>query len=98
MERVRTPDANFPFLLRTLAFVLPIGFGFLMIPFAVLPILAEAALGPRSPVTDGLHVVSPYALKFLTYAFVITYLGMYGLRGYVAMKLRRQKRTSSGKG
>jgi len=91
MERVRAPDAKFPFLLLTLAFVLPIGFGFLMIPFAVLPMLTEAVLGPQSPVTQGLYVVSSYALKFITYALVITFLGMYGLRGYVALKLRRQK-------
>lgn len=91
MERVRVPDAKFPFLLMTLAFVLPIGFGFLMIPFAVMPMLTEAVLGPQSSVTQGLYVMSSYALKFITYALVITFLGMYGLRGYVALKLRRQK-------
>jgi hypothetical protein len=91
MERVRAPDAKFPFLLLTLAFVLPIGFAFLMIPFAVLPMLTEAVLGPQSPVTQGFYLVSSYALKFITYALVITILGMYGLRGYVAVKLRRQK-------
>jgi hypothetical protein len=91
MERVRAPDSKFPFLLLTLAFVLPIGFGFLMIPFAVLPMLTEAVLGPQSAVTQGLYVVSSYALKLITYALVITFLGMYGLRGYVALKLRRQK-------
>jgi len=53
--------------------------------------LTEAVLGPQSPVTQGLYVVSSYALKFITYALVITFLGMYGLRGYVALKLRRQK-------
>jgi len=46
MERVRVPDAKFPFLPLTLAFLLPIGFGFLMIPFAVVPMLTEAVLGP----------------------------------------------------
>ena len=92
MERVRAPDVKFPFLLLTLAFVLPIGFGFLMIPFAVLPMLTEAVLGPQSPVTQGLHVVSIYTLKFITYALVITFLGMYGLRGYVALKLQTAKK------
>jgi len=87
MERVRTPDANFPFLLMTLAIVLPIGFGFLMIPFAALPILTEAVLGPQSSVTHGLYAVSSYALKYLTYGLVLTFLGMYRLRGYVALKL-----------
>jgi hypothetical protein len=98
MERVRTPDANFPFLLRTLAFVLPIGFFFLTIPFAVLPILTAAVLGSQSWVTHGADALSSYALKLIAYAFVLTFLGMYGLRGYVAMKLRRQKRTASGNG
>ena len=98
MERVRTPDAKFPFLLRTLAFVFPIGFGFLMIPFAVLPILTQAVLGSQSWVTHGVDLVSSYALKLITYTLVLTFLGMYGLRGYVAIKLRRQKRTSSGQG
>jgi len=98
VERVRTPDANFPFLLRTLAFVFPLGSGFLMIPFAVLPILTDAVLGPQSWVAYGVDAVSSYALKLITYALVVTFLGMYGLRGYVAIKLRRQKRTSSGQG
>jgi len=96
MERVRTPDENFPFPLRTLAFVFPIAFGFLMIPFAILPILIEAALGPQSWVTHGVDTASSYALKSITCALVLTFLGMYRLRGYVAMKLRRQKRASSG--
>jgi len=91
MERVRAPDTRFPRLLLTLAFVLPIGCGFLMIPFAVLPMLTQAVLGPQSPVTHGSYVVSSYALKFITYALVTTFLGMYGLRGYVALKLRRRK-------
>ena len=97
MERVRTPDANFPYLLMTLAFVLPLGFGFLMIPFAVLPILTEAVLGSQSSVTHGISTVSSYALTLITYALVLTFLGMYGLRGYVALKLRRQKSMSTEK-
>jgi hypothetical protein len=91
MERVRAPDPKFPFLLLTLAFVLPVAFGFLMIPFAVVPMLTEAVLGPQSSVTKGLYIVSSYALKFITYALVIAFLGMYGLGGYVTLKLRRQK-------
>lgn len=98
MERVRIPDANFPFLLRTLAFVFPLGFGFLMIPIAVLPILTAAVLGPQSWITHGVDAASSYVLRLITYALVLTFLGMYGLRGYVAMKLRRQKKSSSGKG
>jgi hypothetical protein len=98
VERVRKPDANFPFLLMTLAIVLPLGFGFLMIPFAVLPSLTEAVLGPQSWVTHGMYAVSSYALKLITWALVLTFLGMYGLRGYVALKLRRQKSVLSEKG
>lgn len=58
MERVRTPDANFPFLLMTLAFVLPLGFGFLMFPFAVLPNLSEAVLGHSLRLLSGITLAS----------------------------------------
>src|SRR5262249_54951804 len=91
IERVRAPDANFRFLLRTLAFVFPLVFGFLMIPFAVFPILTEAVLGPQSPFTQAIYLVSSYASRFIACALVITFLGICGLRGYVAVKLRRQK-------
>ena len=98
MERVRAPDVKFPFLLLTLAFVFPIGFGLLMIPFAVLPMLTEAVLGPQSAVTHALYVVSSYAMKFITCALVLSFLVMYGLRGYVALKLRRSKKEFSENG
>ena len=76
----------------TLAVVLPIGFGILMLPFVLLPLLTEAFLGPQSSVTNWLSAMSSYALKAITYAVVLSFLGMYGLRGYVALKLRRQKK------
>jgi hypothetical protein len=97
-ERVHTPDVNFPHLLMTLAVFLPIGFGILMIPFVVLPLLTEAFLGPQSWVTHWLSAMSSYALKVITYAVVLSFLGIYGLRGYVALKLRRQKKEFSEKG
>jgi len=53
--------------------------------------LTEAVLGPQSPVTQGLYVASSYALKSITYLLVTMFLGMYGLRVYVALKLRSQK-------
>ena len=76
----------------TLAVFLPIGFGVLMIPIVVLPLLSEAFLGPQSWLTYWLATLSSYALKLITYAVLLSFLGMYGLRGYVALKLRRQKR------
>ena len=91
-DRVRIPDDNFPHFLLTLAVFLPIGFGILMIPFMVLPLLSEAFLGPQSWLTYWLATLSSYALKLITYAVLLSFLGMYGLRGYVALKLRRQKR------
>jgi hypothetical protein len=93
-ERVHTLDVNFPHLLMTLAIFLPIGFGFLMIRFVVLPLLTEAFLGPQSWMTHWLSGISSYALKLITYAVVLSFVGMYGLRGYVALKLRRQKKVS----
>ena len=98
MERVRNPDANFPWLLFTFAVFVPIGFGFLMIPFAVLPGLTEAVLGSQSTIVHGMNVVSSYALRFLTVALIVVFIGMYGLRGYVALKLRRQKSALNDKG
>jgi hypothetical protein len=92
MERVRAPDAGFPNVLRALAMILPFGFVFLMIPVLVLPILTEAVLGPQSSIAQLLYVVSFYGLKLITWAIVLTIFGMYGLRNYVALKLRRQKR------
>jgi len=82
----------------TLAVFLPIGFGVLMIPIVVLPLLTEAFLGPQSGVTYWLFAMSTYALKLITCAVVLSFLGMYALRGYVALKLRRQKKESSEKG
>jgi hypothetical protein len=90
-ERLRTPDASFPRLLMALSIFLPIGFGILMIPFMVLPLLADAFLGPQSWIADWLYAVSTFVLKLGTYMLVLTFFGMYGLRGYVALKLRRQK-------
>jgi hypothetical protein len=97
-ERVRTPDANLPYFLMTLAVFLPIGFGILMIPVVVLPLLTEAFLGPQSWVTYWLSAMSAYALKLITYAVVLSFLGMYGLRGYVVLKLRRRKKEFSKEG
>ena len=92
MERVRTPDEQFPSVLRTLAIVLPIAFGLLMIPFLLLPLVTEAFLGPQSALTRGLDIVSSYLWKFIMCVFVITFFGMYGLRAYVYWNLRRQKK------
>jgi hypothetical protein len=89
-EQLRTPDASFPRFLKTLSVFLPIGFGVLMIPFVVLALLAEALLGPQSWTTYWLHAMSTYVLRFGTYAMVLTFVAMYGLRGYIALKLRRQ--------
>lgn len=97
-DRVRAPDAKFPYLLMTLAVFLPIAFAILMIPIAVLPLLTEAFLGSQSWVTYWVSATSSYTLKLITYAVVLSFLGMYGLRGYVALKLRRQKREFSEKG
>lgn len=77
-ERVRTPDANFSYFLMTVAVFLPIGFGILMIPIVVLPLLTEAFLGPQSWVTYWLSAISTYALKLITYAGVLSFLRMYG--------------------
>jgi len=96
-ERIRTPDANFPKFLKTLAVFLPIGFGLLMLHILIFPVLAEAFLGPQSWVTYWLHV-STYVLTFGTYAMLLSYLGICGLRGYVAWKLRRRKKELSEKG
>jgi hypothetical protein len=97
-ERVRTPDAKFPYFLTTLAVFLPIGFGILMIAIAVLPLLTVAFLGSQSWVTYWVSATSSYALKLITYAVVLSFLGTYGLRAYIALKLRRQKREFSEKG
>ena len=82
--------ASFPRFLRTLSVFLPIGFGMLMIPFVLFPLLAEAFLGAQSWITYWLREMSNYVLRFGTYGMVLTFLGMYGLRGYIALKLRRQ--------
>src|SRR5262249_39148386 len=91
MERVRAPDAKFSILLRTFGFAIPIGFALLMIPFGVLPLLTEAMLGSQSFLTRVSHALSWYALMFLTFVFVLIFLGMTGLRIYVAWKLRKNK-------
>jgi hypothetical protein len=91
-ERVRAPDANFPYLLKTLAVFLPIVFALLMLPIVILPLLTEAVLGPKSWITTWLYALSSYALQFIAYAVLLTCLGMFGLRGYVALKLRQQKK------
>jgi hypothetical protein len=44
LERLRSPDPNLPFLLRTIGIVLPFSFIFLAIPFVVFSSLAEAFL------------------------------------------------------
>jgi hypothetical protein len=95
LERVRSPDPNFPFLLRTVAFVLPVSFIFLAIPFAAFPFLAEALLGPQSWVTQGINSVSFFMLKLIPFAILLSLAGMYVLRGYVATKLRRQQTRES---
>jgi hypothetical protein len=92
MERLRAPDDKFPILLLTLGFAIPIGFALLMIPFAVLPLLTEAILGSQSLLTRVLHVLSSYALMLLTFVFVLMFLGINGLRIYVVLKLRKQKK------
>ena len=89
-EQLRTPDAGFSRFLKTLSVFLPIGFGILMILFMLLPLLAEAFFGPQSWITYWLHAMSIYVLRLGTYAIVLTFLAMYGLRGYIALKLRRQ--------
>lgn len=92
LERVRAPDAKFPVLLLTLGFAIPIGFGLLMIPIMVLPLLTEAILGSQSPLTRILYAVSSYGLNFLTFGLVLSFLGINGLRVYVALKLRKGKK------
>jgi hypothetical protein len=91
LERIRSPDPGFPFLLRTLAFVLPLSFAFLAVLFAAIFFLTEALLGPQASVTQGIKAVSFFVLKLIPFAILITFVGMYGLRGYVAIKLRRQR-------
>jgi hypothetical protein len=97
-ERVRSPDPKFPFLLRTLAFLFPLIFAFIAIPFALFPLVSEAALGTHSWVTEWITAVSNFVLKLVPFAILLIFVAMYVLRGYVATKLRRQQRVeSSGK-
>jgi hypothetical protein len=91
LERIRSPDPNFPFLLKTLAFVLPLSFAFLAILFAAFTFLTEALLGPQTSVTQGINAVSLFVLKLIPFAILITFVAMYALRGYVNIKLRRQR-------
>jgi hypothetical protein len=64
----------------------------------LLPLLCEAFLGPESLVTYWLYAMSSYGLTFITYAVLLSCLGVYGLRGYIALKLRRQKKEFGEKG
>ena len=97
-ERVRSPDPNFPFLLRTAAFLFPLIFAFIAVLFAIFPLLSEALLGPQSWVTGEVTFISNFVLKLIPFAILLIFVGMYVLRGYVAAKLRRQQRVeSSGK-
>ena len=96
-ERVRSPDPNFPLLLRTLAFLFPLIFGFVAVTFALFPLVSEAALGPHSWVTETLTAVSNFVLKLVPLGIFLTFVGMYVLRGYIAIKLRRQRRVVSNK-
>ena len=91
-ERLRVPDEGFSRLLMTLSVFLPIGFGIIMMPLMVLPRLIEAFLGPQSWITYYLSWVSSYVIEFGLYILVLTFFGMYGLRAYVAVKLRRHKK------
>jgi hypothetical protein len=92
MERIRRPDPNFPRFLMTLSVFSPIGLAMLMLPVVNLPMLTEAALGPKSWITAWLYFLSSYTLNLIPYTVVLSFVGMYALRGYIALKLRRQKR------
>ena len=94
-ERVRSPDPKFPFLLRTLAFLFPLIFAFVAIPFALFPLVSESALGSHSWFTERITAVSNFVLKLVPLGIVLSFVGMYILRGYVAIKLRRQQKANS---
>jgi len=92
-ERLRSPDPDFPRLLRATAIVLPLSVGFVAIPLAAAPLVMEATLGSESWMTKGASAIVLYLLKLIPAVIVLSLVGTYGLRGYVAMKLRQQKRS-----
>jgi hypothetical protein len=85
LERVRSPVVS----------VLLLHFLFLAIPFAVFPLVTEMLLGPQSWVTRGISAVSFFVLKLIPFAILLTVVGMYVLRCYVSIKLRRQQRVDA---
>jgi hypothetical protein len=94
-ERLRSPDRDFPRLLRTIAIVLPLSFGFVAIPLAAAPLVMEATLGPASWMTKGASAIALYLWKLIPAAIFSALVGTYALRGYIFMKLRQQKRRTA---
>jgi len=92
IERVRQPDPDFSNFLSMLTHVVPWSIPFFGLGIFAIQIMAEIFFGRESWVTSGLDTFLLLVLKGTLPAFVVAYLGLWSLRAYVAIKLRRNGR------
>jgi hypothetical protein len=90
IDRVREPDADLQRSLLMLCFVAPISLSVLALGVFAMPILAGALFGVESRVAMALEVLASFVLQLTIWAFVLTVVGLWILRAYVAARLRRR--------
>jgi hypothetical protein len=90
LERLRHPDRALPNYLLTISFVLPIGISFIGLIVVAFQIITSTFFGQVSWIMKPLDLIVSIVLQVLVPAIVLSFLGMYFLRGYVLLKLRRR--------
>jgi hypothetical protein len=91
MDRLRQPDPGFSDFLSMLTHVVPWSIGFFWLGVFALRIMAEALIGGESVVTSGMDALLAVTVKALIPAIIVAYVVLWCLRGYVAVRLRRDR-------
>jgi len=92
IERVRHPDPEFPNFLSMLTHVVPWSIVFFSLGLFAIRIMAETFFGRQSWVTSAFEALALAALKGTIPAMIAAYAGLWSLRAYVAIRLRRDGR------
>lgn len=89
LERLGEPDPELPKFISMLRMVVPMSIAFFGMGVFVIRIMAEALFGEYSWVTSSLEATALWVFRCTPALVIASYGGLWGLHGYVTIKLRR---------
>lgn len=91
LERIRNPDPAFPRFLQMLSLTVPFSIAFFFLGLFVIQILFTAVLGPDALLTSLVGSIVWVVERCTVPAVLVSVVGLWALRAYVATKLRHAR-------